>query len=231
MFDPYKDEQEAPTRSDSRHRFTVSGTWSPGAGFFISPIFRYKSKAPYNVITGVDATATAPTTQRPAGGGHQLQLGPGRELQAVRPAGGEEVQPGQPHPPGADRGDLQRLQLQEPRRASAPTRAPATSGSPPSTRATSSAASSASASSASASSSDRLSCAALAGRSQGAGRRLPALSLRARIPRHNSQVVSPSVSRWAFAGPPMRYPTGRGDLERLVQYPWRKSWPCPSPPT
>jgi hypothetical protein len=68
MFDPYKDEQEAPTRSDSRHRFTVSGTWSPGAGFNISPIFRYKSKAPYNVITGVDANRDGTTTNDlPAG--------------------------------------------------------------------------------------------------------------------------------------------------------------------
>ena len=66
MFDPFKDEQEAPTRSDSRHRFTISGTWSPGGGFYISPIFRYKSKAPYNVITGVDANrdGTRPTTCR-----------------------------------------------------------------------------------------------------------------------------------------------------------------------
>lgn len=62
MFDPYKDEQEAPTRSDSRHRFTVSGTWSPGAGFNISPIFRYKSKAPYNVILGVDTNRDGTTT-------------------------------------------------------------------------------------------------------------------------------------------------------------------------
>jgi hypothetical protein len=61
MFDPYKDEQEAPTRSDSRHRFTVSGTWSPGAGFVVSPVFRYKSKAPYNVITGVDANRDGST--------------------------------------------------------------------------------------------------------------------------------------------------------------------------
>jgi hypothetical protein len=68
MFDPYKDEQEAPTRSDSRHRFTISGTWSPGAGFFISPIFRYKSKAPYNVITGVDSNRDGTTTNDlPAG--------------------------------------------------------------------------------------------------------------------------------------------------------------------
>jgi len=68
MFDPYKDDQEAPTRSDSRHRFTVSGTWSPGAGFYISPVFRYKSKAPYNVITGVDANRDGTTTNDlPAG--------------------------------------------------------------------------------------------------------------------------------------------------------------------
>jgi carboxypeptidase family protein/TonB-dependent receptor-like protein len=62
MFDPFKDEQEAPTRSDSRHRFTVSGSWSPGADFIVSPIFRYKSKAPFNVITGVDANRDGTTT-------------------------------------------------------------------------------------------------------------------------------------------------------------------------
>jgi hypothetical protein len=68
MFDPFQDAQEAPTRSDSRHRFTVSGTWSPGAGFFVSPIYRYKSKAPYNVITGVDSNRDGTTTNDlPAG--------------------------------------------------------------------------------------------------------------------------------------------------------------------
>jgi TonB dependent receptor-like, beta-barrel len=55
MFDPYQENQEAPTRTDARHRFTISGSWEPGAGFIISPVFRYKSKTPYNVILGVDA--------------------------------------------------------------------------------------------------------------------------------------------------------------------------------
>jgi hypothetical protein len=40
----------------------VSGTWEPGAGFTISPIFRYKSKTPYNVILGVDANKDGTTT-------------------------------------------------------------------------------------------------------------------------------------------------------------------------
>ena len=68
MFDPFKDEQEAPTRSDARHRFTISGSWSPGADFIVSPIFRYKSKTPYNVITGVDSNLDGTTTNDlPAG--------------------------------------------------------------------------------------------------------------------------------------------------------------------
>jgi hypothetical protein len=62
MFDPYKPEQEAPTRTDARHRFTISGSWEPGAGFIISPVFRYKSKTPYNVILGVDTNRDGTTT-------------------------------------------------------------------------------------------------------------------------------------------------------------------------
>jgi hypothetical protein len=68
MFDPFKPEQEAPTRTDARHRFTVSASWSPGAGFIISPVFRYKSTTPYNVITGVDSNRDGTTTNDlPAG--------------------------------------------------------------------------------------------------------------------------------------------------------------------
>jgi hypothetical protein len=62
MFDPYKPEQEAPTRTDARHRFTISGSWEPGAGFIISPVFRYKSTTPYNVILGVDTNRDGTTT-------------------------------------------------------------------------------------------------------------------------------------------------------------------------
>jgi Carboxypeptidase regulatory-like domain/TonB dependent receptor-like, beta-barrel len=62
MFDPFQERQEAPTRTDARHRFTVSGTWQPGAGFSISPIFRYKSKTPYNVILGIDTNRDGTTT-------------------------------------------------------------------------------------------------------------------------------------------------------------------------
>jgi hypothetical protein len=61
MFHPYADNQEAVTRTDARHRFTVSGSYSPGAGFTISPVFRYKSKTPYNVILGIDTNKDGST--------------------------------------------------------------------------------------------------------------------------------------------------------------------------
>jgi hypothetical protein len=32
MFAPFQDRQEAPTRTDARHRFTVSGSYSPAPG-------------------------------------------------------------------------------------------------------------------------------------------------------------------------------------------------------
>jgi outer membrane receptor protein involved in Fe transport len=68
MFDPFKDEQEAVTRTDARHRFTLSGSWAPGAGFTVSPVFRYRSKTPYNVILGVDTNRDGTTTNDfPAG--------------------------------------------------------------------------------------------------------------------------------------------------------------------
>ncbi|MEO8359638.1 MAG: TonB-dependent receptor [Vicinamibacteria bacterium] len=53
-FDPFNDRQLAPTRTDARHRVTINGTWNAPYGFRVSPIFRYKSPTPYNVITGVD---------------------------------------------------------------------------------------------------------------------------------------------------------------------------------
>jgi hypothetical protein len=62
MFDPFQANQEAVVRTDATHRFTVSGSWGPGAGFVISPIFRYRSKTPYNVITGFDDNHDGTTT-------------------------------------------------------------------------------------------------------------------------------------------------------------------------
>jgi hypothetical protein len=54
QFNPFQDRQEAVTQSDATHRFTASGSWAPGMGFTFSPIFRYHSASPYNVITGHD---------------------------------------------------------------------------------------------------------------------------------------------------------------------------------
>jgi hypothetical protein len=54
-FDPFNERQMAPTRTDARHRVTINGTWKAPYGFRVSPIFRYKSKTPFNIITGVDS--------------------------------------------------------------------------------------------------------------------------------------------------------------------------------
>jgi hypothetical protein len=52
---PFADNQENPTRTDNRHKVTISGTWSPGYDLRISPVFRYKSAQPFNIISGVDS--------------------------------------------------------------------------------------------------------------------------------------------------------------------------------
>jgi hypothetical protein len=52
--DPFADRQENPTRTDNRHRVTLSGVWSPGFGLTFAPVFRYKSAQPFNIITGTD---------------------------------------------------------------------------------------------------------------------------------------------------------------------------------
>jgi carboxypeptidase family protein/TonB-dependent receptor-like protein len=52
--DPFADRQENPTRTDNRHRVTISGVWTPGYGLTFAPVFRYKSAQPFNIITGTD---------------------------------------------------------------------------------------------------------------------------------------------------------------------------------
>jgi hypothetical protein len=53
-FNPFQDAQEGPTRTDARHRVTASAVWTPGWDLTIAPVIRYRSKTPFNVITGVD---------------------------------------------------------------------------------------------------------------------------------------------------------------------------------
>ncbi len=53
-FDPFSDAQFGPSSTDARHRVTISGIWSPGAGFTFAPIFRYRSKLPFNITAGQD---------------------------------------------------------------------------------------------------------------------------------------------------------------------------------
>ena len=72
-FDPWNERQLNPTRTDARHRVQLSGTWSPGWGVNVSPIFRYRSKTPYNIITGFDDNRDGVTNDIPAGDPHQNQ--------------------------------------------------------------------------------------------------------------------------------------------------------------
>jgi len=66
-FDPFAANQEGPVRTDARHRITINGTWNAPGGFRVSPVFRYKSKTPYNVITGVDNNLDGLNYDLPAG--------------------------------------------------------------------------------------------------------------------------------------------------------------------
>ena len=60
-------------RTDARHRVTASAVWTPAAGLTIAPIFRYRSKTPYNAITGVDDNRDGFNFDLPAGlRAHQL---------------------------------------------------------------------------------------------------------------------------------------------------------------
>ena len=114
-FDPWNERQLNPTRTDARHRVQFSGTWSPGWGLNISPIFRYRSKTPYNVITGFDdnrdgATNDIPSTvetQNAARGSDFSQL----DLRIAK-----KFSLGSRSPHRADRRDVQRVQRDEPRR-------------------------------------------------------------------------------------------------------------------
>jgi carboxypeptidase family protein/TonB-dependent receptor-like protein len=66
-FLPFADTQFGPTRTDARHRVTASAVWSPGGNFTIAPIFRYKSKMPFNAITGFDDNQDGTNFDLPAG--------------------------------------------------------------------------------------------------------------------------------------------------------------------
>jgi outer membrane receptor protein involved in Fe transport len=53
--DPFNDVQFGPSRrSDARHRATISAIFQLPMGFQVSPIFRYRSGLPVNIVDGVD---------------------------------------------------------------------------------------------------------------------------------------------------------------------------------
>ena len=65
--DPFADNQENPTRTDNRHKVTISGVYSPGWDLRVSPVFRYKSAQPFNIISGVDTNRDGLIYDLPAG--------------------------------------------------------------------------------------------------------------------------------------------------------------------
>jgi hypothetical protein len=65
--DPFADRQENPTRTDNRHRVTISGVWTPALGLTFAPVFRYKSAQPFNIITGTDDNHDGRNYDLPAG--------------------------------------------------------------------------------------------------------------------------------------------------------------------
>jgi hypothetical protein len=66
-FDPFADVQEGPVDRDARHRVNLSAVWNVGWDVTVSPIFRYRSKTPYNVITGTDDNRDGANFDLPAG--------------------------------------------------------------------------------------------------------------------------------------------------------------------
>ena len=58
---------ENPTRTDNRHRVTLSAVWQPAWGLNIAPIFRYKSAQAFNVLTGTDDNRDGLVRDLPAG--------------------------------------------------------------------------------------------------------------------------------------------------------------------
>jgi hypothetical protein len=65
--DPFADVQLGPSRrSDARHRATISAILNLPAGFQVSPIWRYRSALPVNIIEGVDLNNDGVNNDLPA---------------------------------------------------------------------------------------------------------------------------------------------------------------------
>jgi hypothetical protein len=67
VFDPDLFINENPTRTDNRHRVTISVIWQPAWGLNIAPVFRYKSAQAFNVLTGTDDNRDGLIRDLPAG--------------------------------------------------------------------------------------------------------------------------------------------------------------------
>ena len=66
-FNPTSDAQFGPVITDARHRVNASAVWTPGGGFTVAPIFRYRSKSPYNITAGTDLNGDGANFDLPAG--------------------------------------------------------------------------------------------------------------------------------------------------------------------
>jgi outer membrane receptor protein involved in Fe transport len=67
ILDPFGDVQFGPSaRSDARHRINVTGVFEIPGGFQISPIFRFRSALPVNIIENIDRNADGQNNDIPA---------------------------------------------------------------------------------------------------------------------------------------------------------------------
>jgi hypothetical protein len=67
VFVPDLFDHENPTRTDNRHRVTLSAVWTPAYGITVAPVFRYKSAQAFNVITGTDDNRDGTVRDLPPG--------------------------------------------------------------------------------------------------------------------------------------------------------------------
>ena len=130
--DPFNDVQLGPARrSDARHRITLSAIANLPWGVQVSPIWRYRSALPVNIIEGVDLNndgvnddiplrAYFVRRSRQTGQGrrrvHVDQLRTGREPLAIEPARVEELPDYRSNARGGNRRGVQPVQLEEPLR-------------------------------------------------------------------------------------------------------------------
>lgn len=66
-LDPFASAQQAPAGTDARHSVNLSGLWSPGRGWTLGSVLRWRSRTRYTVITGTDDNSDGANFDLPPG--------------------------------------------------------------------------------------------------------------------------------------------------------------------